>query len=39
MASAERARAAGWRPVHDTLEEIVAIAYAWGKAHLDGYGA
>jgi UDP-glucose 4-epimerase len=38
VASSERAKAAGWRPVHDQLEEIVRTAFAWRKAHPDGYG-
>jgi UDP-glucose 4-epimerase len=38
VASSERAQRAGWRPVHGDLDEIVASAFAWRKAHPDGYG-
>ena len=39
VASAERAKAAGWRPELDDLDTIVATAFTWRKAHPDGYGA
>ena len=39
VASSERARQAGWRPAHGDLDAIVATAFAWRKAHPDGYGA
>ena len=39
VASAERAiRRLGWRPKLPTLEKIVRTAWAWHKAHPDGYG-
>jgi UDP-glucose 4-epimerase len=38
VASSERARQAGWRPAHGDLDAIVATAFAWRKAHPDGYG-
>ena len=28
----------GWRPRHSTLEEIIASAWAWHRAHPLGYG-
>ena len=27
----------GWKPVHDSLEEIIASAWRWHKNHPDGY--
>jgi UDP-glucose 4-epimerase len=38
VASSEKAKAAGWRPVHDDLDDIVRTAFAWRQAHPDGYG-
>jgi UDP-glucose 4-epimerase len=38
VASSERARQAGWQPAHGDLDAIVATAFAWRKAHPDGYG-
>jgi UDP-glucose 4-epimerase len=38
VASSARAQQAGWQPVHDDLDDIVATAFAWRKAHPDGYG-
>lgn len=38
VASSERAKAAGWKPVHDALDDIVATAFAWREAHPHGYG-
>jgi UDP-glucose 4-epimerase len=38
VASSERARLAGWRPVHGDLDDIVRTAFAWRQAHPDGYG-
>jgi UDP-glucose 4-epimerase len=39
VASSERARQAGWRPVHGDLDDIVRTAFAWRHAHPDGYGS
>jgi UDP-glucose 4-epimerase len=38
VASSQRARQAGWRPVHGDLDDIVETAFAWRKSHPDGYG-
>jgi len=38
VASAERARQAGWRPVHGELDAIVRTALTWRQAHPHGYG-
>jgi UDP-glucose 4-epimerase len=38
VASSARAKAAGWRPVHDDLDDIVATAFRWREAHPNGYG-
>ncbi|MGH2625849.1 MAG: UDP-glucose 4-epimerase GalE, partial [Anaerolineales bacterium] len=39
VASSEKIRRElGWRPRHHDLEEIVASAWAWHRAHPDGYG-
>jgi len=32
------ARLLGWQPRHSSLEEIIASAWAWHRAHPDGYG-
>jgi UDP-glucose 4-epimerase len=38
VASSEKAtRELGWKPKHPKLEEIVSTAWAWHKAHPDGY--
>jgi UDP-glucose 4-epimerase len=39
VAASARARAAGWRPRHEALDEIVRTAFAWREAHPGGYGA
>jgi UDP-glucose 4-epimerase len=40
VADASRARAVlGWEPAHPDLEEIVASAWTWRRAHPGGYGA
>lgn len=40
VADSGRARAElGWRPRREALEEMVASAWAWHRAHPDGYGA
>jgi UDP-glucose 4-epimerase len=39
VASSLRAQAAGWRPMHGDLDDIVRTAFAWRVAHPDGYGA
>ena len=40
VADASRARTVlGWEPAHPDLEEIVASAWAWRRAHPGGYGA
>ncbi len=38
VASSARAQEAGWRPEHDDLDDIVGSAFAWRKAHPNGYG-
>jgi UDP-glucose 4-epimerase len=38
VASSLRAQQAGWRPVHDDLDDIVKTAFVWRKAHPNGYG-
>jgi len=37
VAASDRARAAGWRPRFEALDEIVGTAFAWRQAHPDGY--
>jgi len=38
VASSEKAkRILGWRPEHDSLEEIIASAWNWHKNHPNGY--
>jgi UDP-glucose 4-epimerase len=37
VASSARAQQAGWRPEHDDLDDIVGSAFAWRKAHPNGY--
>jgi UDP-glucose 4-epimerase len=38
VAASDRAKAAGWRPALAELDTIVATAFAWRKAHPEGYG-
>jgi UDP-glucose 4-epimerase len=38
VAASDRARAAGWRPRFEALDDIVRTAFAWREAHPDGYG-
>jgi UDP-glucose 4-epimerase len=38
VAASDRARAAGWRPGYEALDDIVRTAFAWREAHPDGYG-
>jgi UDP-glucose 4-epimerase len=38
VAASDRARAAGWRPAYEALDEIVRTAFAWREAHPAGYG-
>ncbi|MEX1171506.1 MAG: UDP-glucose 4-epimerase GalE [Chloroflexota bacterium] len=39
VAAADRAaEALGWRPERPTLEEMIGSAWAWRRAHPDGYG-
>jgi UDP-glucose 4-epimerase len=39
VASSTRARSLlGWRPVHDSLEDIVESAWRWHREHPYGYG-
>jgi len=38
VASSERVKAAGWRPRHGGLDDIVSTAFAWRSSHPDGYG-
>ena len=38
VASSEKAKKTlGWKPVHDSLEEIIASAWNWHKNHPNGY--
>lgn len=38
VASSEKAKSIlGWRPEHDSLEEIIASAWNWHKNHPNGY--
>lgn len=38
VASSEKAKSVlGWKPVHDSLEEIIASAWNWHKNHSNGY--
>jgi UDP-glucose 4-epimerase len=40
VASAERARAIlGWSPRQGSLAEMIGTAWAWRRAHPDGYPA
>jgi UDP-glucose 4-epimerase len=38
VAASDRARAGGWRPRHEALDDIVRTAFVWREAHPDGYG-
>ena len=38
VAASDRAKAAGWQPAYGDLDAIVATAFAWRKAHPEGYG-
>ena len=38
VAASDRARAAGWRPQYEALDEIVRTAFAWRESHPGGYG-
>jgi UDP-glucose 4-epimerase len=38
VAASDRARAAGWQPKYEALDDIVRTAFAWREAHPDGYG-
>ena len=38
VAASEREQAAGWRLAHSGLDAIVSTAFAWRKAHPNGYG-
>lgn len=38
IASSEKAKSVlGWKPVHDSLEEIISSAWNWHKNHPNGY--
>jgi UDP-glucose 4-epimerase len=39
VAASDRARAAGWRPRFEAVDEIVRTAFTWRQAHPGGYGA
>ena len=39
VASSERAKSAGWHPVHGDLDDIVRTAFDWRRAHPGGYGS
>ena len=38
VASSDRAKQAGWHPVHGDLDDIVGTAFAWRQSHPGGYG-
>jgi UDP-glucose 4-epimerase len=38
VAASDKAKTAGWQPVLGDLDAIVATAFAWRKAHPEGYG-
>ena len=39
VASSEKAKKIlGWKPVHDSLDEIISSAWNWHKTHPNGYG-
>jgi len=37
QASEKEKKILGWKPCHDTLEEIIASAWNWHKNHPNGY--
>lgn len=38
VASSEKAKKVlGWKPVHDSLDDIIQSAWSWHKRHPDGY--
>jgi UDP-glucose 4-epimerase len=39
VAASDRARAAGWTPRFEALDDIVRTAFAWRQAHPGGYGS
>lgn len=40
IASSEKAKSIlGWKPKHDSLEEIIATAWKWHKSHPNGYNS
>lgn len=40
IASSEKAKSIlGWKPEHDSLEEIIATAWKWHKNHPNGYNS
>jgi len=40
VASSEKAKKVlGWKPQHDSLEEIIESAWLWHKNHPDGFGS
>lgn len=40
IASSEKAKSIlGWKPEHDSLEEIIATAWKWHKSHPNGYNS
>lgn len=38
VAASDRARAAGWKPAYEALDDIVRTAFAWRDRHPGGYG-
>ena len=39
VASSDKAkRVLGWRPEHESLEEIIDSAWSWHRAHPNGFG-
>ena len=39
VASSEKAKKVlGWKPVHDSLDDIIQSAWSWHKSHPGGYG-
>ena len=40
IASSERARKIlGWKPQHNSLEEIIRTAWKWHRSHKEGFGS
>ena len=38
IASSQKAKEVlGWKPEHDSLEEIISSAWKWHKSHPNGY--